>query len=76
MLKTIPADWKATTDDSLARAYYGERLAAEGRPLEAIVQLEGARKPLTDRPIREFDLRMVREALGVAYDRAGRTDEA
>jgi eukaryotic-like serine/threonine-protein kinase len=76
LFKTIPADWKTTTDDSLVRAYFGERLAAEGRPLDAIVQLEAARKPLTERPMREFDLRMLLTALGDAYDRAGRTDEA
>jgi len=76
LFKTIPADWKNTTDDSLARAYFGERLAAEGRPLDAIAQLEAARKPLTDRPKREFDLRMLLATLGDAYDRAGRTEEA
>ncbi len=76
LFKTVPADWKATTDDSLARAYFGERLAAEGRPLDAIAQLEAARKPLTERPLREFDLRMLRLALGDAYDRAGRTQDA
>lgn len=76
LLKTIPADYKATTDDSLARAYFGERLAAEGRPLDAIAQLEAAQKPLTERPTREFDLPMLRVALGDACDRAGRSDEA
>jgi serine/threonine protein kinase/tetratricopeptide (TPR) repeat protein len=76
LFKTIPADWKNTTDDSLARAYFGERLAAEGRPREAIAQLEAARKPLTERPKREFDLRMLLATLGDAYDRAGRTEEA
>ncbi len=76
LLKTIPADWKTTTDDSIARAYFGERLAAEGRALDAIVQLEAARAPLTERPMREADLRSLHISLGDAYDRAGRTDEA
>lgn len=76
LFKTIPADWKATTDDALARLYFGERLAAEGRPLDAIAQLEAARKPITERPMRELDLRMLHTVLGDAYDRAGRTDEA
>jgi tetratricopeptide (TPR) repeat protein len=76
MLEQIPADWKITTHDVVAREYYAERLAAEGRAAEAIPFLETAERSYIERPAREFDLRRVRLTLGDAYDRAGRPDDA
>ncbi len=54
----------------------GERLAAEGRPLEAIALLEGAERYVRQRPTQDFALRRVRRFLGDAYDRAGRSADA
>ena len=72
----IPADWDLTTQDVIAREYYAERLAAEGRAAEAIPLLETAERTYIERPLREYDLRRVRETLGDAYDRIGRQTEA
>jgi serine/threonine-protein kinase len=76
VLKEIPPDWDLTTDDVVAREIYAERLAAEGRAAEAIPMLEEAERTYVERPLRESDLRRVRQTLGDAYDRAGRADEA
>jgi serine/threonine-protein kinase len=76
VFQAIPADWKLTTDDVIAREYYAERLAAEGRAAEAVVFLEAAERSYIERPQREYDLRRVRLTLGDAYDRVGRTDDA
>jgi serine/threonine-protein kinase len=76
LFKVIPADWKETTDDVIAREYYAERLAAEGRAAEAIPWLEAAERSYVERPMREHDLRRVRQTLGDAYDRVGRHDDA
>ena len=64
LFKLIPADWKLTTDDVLARDYYAERLAAEGRAAEAIPLLETAERTYIERPQREYDVRRVRQTLG------------
>ncbi|MGQ0836370.1 MAG: protein kinase domain-containing protein [Gammaproteobacteria bacterium] len=76
LLKLISPDWKLTTDDVIAREYYAERLAAEGRAAEAIPMLEAAERTYIERPLREYDLRRVRQTLGDAYDRVGRIDDA
>ncbi len=74
--KHIPADHAITTLDIAARATYGEVLAAEGRPAEALPLLEKAETTWQERPGRESDLRRARMHLGDAYDRLGRADDA
>lgn len=76
LLELISPDWDLTTDDVIAREYYAERLAAEGRAAEAIPMLEVAERTYTERPQREYDLRRVRQTLGDAYARAGRAEDA
>ena len=76
VLNQIPADWKVTTDDIITREHYAERLAAEGRAAEAIPFLEAAERSYIERPLREYDLRRVRQTLGDAYDRMGRAADA
>ena len=76
MLAAIPADWKANTDDTLAREAYAEILTRDGRAAQALPILETAVKVLTVRPRHDYDLRHVRLLLGNAYDGAGRIDEA
>jgi serine/threonine-protein kinase len=60
----------------VARELYGERLAAEGRPLLALPLLEAAEREFIEHPRDEFDLRRVRLRLGDALDRVGRHAEA
>jgi len=76
LLKLISPDWKLTTDNVLAREYYAERLAAEGRAVEAIPMLEVAERTYIERALREHDLRRVRQTLGDAYARANRAEDA
>jgi len=76
LLVLIPPDWDLTTDDVVAREFYAERLAAEGRAAEAIPLLETAQRTYVERPMRDYDLRRLRQTLGDAYDRAGRADDA
>ncbi len=76
LFKQIPADWTTTTDNVVAREYYAERLAAEGRAAQAIDLLEAAERSYVERPLREYDVRRVRLTLGDAYDRVGRSADA
>jgi serine/threonine-protein kinase len=76
ILELFPADWEADTQNVIAREYHAERLAAEGRAAEAVPFLEIAEAIYLERPLREYDLRRVRQTLGDAYDRVGRTDDA
>jgi serine/threonine protein kinase/tetratricopeptide (TPR) repeat protein len=76
MLAAIPADWKANTDDTLAREAYAEILTCDGRAAQAVPILEAALKVLATRPRHDYDQRRVRQQLGDAYEGAGRIDEA
>jgi serine/threonine-protein kinase len=76
LFTVIPEDWDTTIDDVVAREYYAERLAAEGRAQEAIPLLEVAERTYIERPLREYDLRRVRQTLGDAYAQVGRSDDA
>jgi serine/threonine protein kinase/tetratricopeptide (TPR) repeat protein len=76
MLATIPADWKATTDDTIARETYAEYLTQEGRAVEAVPLLEAALKVMTVRPLHDFDLRHLQMLLADAYEQIGRLDAA
>jgi serine/threonine protein kinase/tetratricopeptide (TPR) repeat protein len=76
MLAAIPADWKANTDDTLARETYAEILTRDGRAAQAVPILETALRVLTVRPRHDYDLRHAHLLLGDAYDGAGRIDEA
>jgi serine/threonine-protein kinase len=61
---------------SIVREYYGERLAAEGRPELGVPLLESAERDLVKHPRDDFDLRRVRLRLGDGLDRLGRTADA
>jgi eukaryotic-like serine/threonine-protein kinase len=76
LFAVIPDDWSITTDPANARELYAERLSAEGRAAEAVPWLERVEAIYQERPAREFDLRRLRQTLGDAYDRAGRTADA
>ncbi len=75
MLKVISPDWKATTGKEWAYGAYADCLAAEGRVRDAIPLLEATYLSYTKRDL-SGDLQVWRGALGDAYARAGRTDEA
>lgn len=76
MLATIPADWKATTDDTFAREVYADCLTQEGRGAEAVPLLEAALKVLAARPRHDYDLRRLQSLLGNAYEEVARIDDA
>ncbi|NKF23722.1 serine/threonine-protein kinase [Solimonas marina] len=68
-----PAD---AIDAAQVGEWYGNCLAAEGRPLPAIPLLEAAERQYRQAADYDFALPRVRATLGDAYDRAGRTDDA
>lgn len=76
LLAMIPADYDINVLDVITREYYAERLVAEGRPAEALPLLEEAERVYIEKPMRAGDLRRMRLALGEAYDRLGRTEDA
>jgi eukaryotic-like serine/threonine-protein kinase len=76
MMATVPADWKETSDDTLAREAYAECLTWEGRASDAIPLLEAALTVMTARPQHEYDLRHLNLRLGEAYEQTGRIDAA
>jgi len=76
LLAHLPPPAQHAAGASEAREYYGERLAAEGRPALGVPLLEIAERDHVDHSRDEFDLRRARLRLGDALDRAGRTEEA
>lgn len=76
LLAVIPSDWETTIDDVVAHEYYADRLLAEGRAAEALPLLKAAEQTYIERPMREFDVRRIRQTLGDAYDRLGRIEDA
>ena len=76
MLAIIDPQWDVNVLDVISREYYAERLVAEGRPAQALPLLEEAERAYLEKPLRESDLRRMRLALGDAYDRLGRIDDA
>lgn len=76
MLSAIPADWKLTTDDTLAREEYAACLTEEGRAGEAVPMMEKALRIVTERPRHDYDLRHASTLLGDAYEGAGRASDA
>lgn len=76
LLPLLPPPTALDAEAESVREDRGERLAAEGRPLEAIPLLEGAERFYRLRPAHDFALRRVRRHLGDAYDRAGRSADA
>ena len=76
LMKNIPAGWSQDSYDEYAREFYADRLAAEGRALEAVPLLEAALKTYLERPSVEYEVRRNRLILGDAYERAGRFKEA
>jgi len=75
MLGVISPDWKATTGKEWAYGAYAECLASEGRVLDAIPLLEATYLSYTKRDL-SGDLQVWRVALGDAYARGGRADDA
>jgi len=75
-IAVLPASDNGSAVDQDVRDLYSERLAAEGRPLEAIPLLEAALK--TDRGDPEIAYERHRRLLilGDAYDRAGMSSKA
>jgi eukaryotic-like serine/threonine-protein kinase len=59
-----------------ARELYGTCLSAEGRPHEAVPLLEQAKQFYQSAPNYDYELPRLLLALGDAYDRAGRVDDA
>ncbi len=76
LLKLIPDDWQATTDNASVWEQYGAALVAQGRPGDALRWLEAAQKVFIERPLRESDLRRLRQTLGEAYEGVGRMSQA
>jgi len=75
LFRNIPPDSPHHQAHS-AREMYGTCRAAEGRPHDAVPLLEGADRFYQHTPMYDFELPRVRLALGDAYDRAGRVEEA
>ena len=76
MLKAIPENWKANTDDTLAREGFADMLTRDGSASQAVPLLEAALHVLTVRPRHEYDVRRAHRLLGEAYDAVGRHEEA
>lgn len=76
VLAVLPPREAADAEAQTVREHWGERLSAEGRPLEAIPVLEAVEQAWITRSPSDFALRRVRRHLGEAYARAGRSDDA
>ena len=76
LLSVLPPPSEPNPDAHTVREDMGERLAAEGRALEALPLLQQAERGFQTAPDSDFALRRVRRNLGDALDRAGRPDEA
>jgi len=76
LMTHLPPPTQHVINASIVREYYGERLAAQGRPALGVPLLEIAERDYVDHPRDEFDLRRARLRLGDALDRVGRTTEA
>ncbi|MEQ1684596.1 MAG: protein kinase [Burkholderiaceae bacterium] len=76
VMPLIPPASANDPDAQYVREDFGERLAAEGRPLEAIPLLESAERSWLANNPQDFALRRARRYLGDAYDRAGRSADA
>jgi len=68
----------ALEENSAARVceIYGSRLSAEGRPQLALRWLKYAERGYTEAPMLHSDISHIQGELGLAYDRAGRGQEA
>jgi hypothetical protein len=76
VLAHLPPETARDPDAQQVREDWGERLAAEGRPLLAIPVLEAVEQGYLRAAPNDFALRRVRRHLGDAYARAGRMDDA
>ena len=72
LMTHLPPLTVQSTSASIVRELYGERLAAEGRPVLALPLLEAAEREFIQHPRDEFDVRRARLRLGDALDRLGR----
>jgi len=74
----LPAEGssRVETDIAVVRENYGERLAAEGRPAEALPYLEAALRTYQRQSNYNFKTRLLRRHLGDALDRLGRREQA
>lgn len=76
LLSGLPPPAQHARPASDVRENFGERLAAEGRPMQGAPLLAMAEREYIDHPRDDFDLRRVRLRLGDALDRLGRNAEA
>lgn len=73
----LPAEGSRVDAETAAvRENYGERLAAEGRPAEALPYLEAALRIYQHQSNYNFKLRLLRRHLGDALDRLDRREQA
>lgn len=76
VLRSIPADWNKSTDDTQARELLATSWLAEGQAAAALPLLEAAEKVYLERAPTEFDLRRLRLSLGRAYAETGQIAQA
>jgi serine/threonine-protein kinase len=76
LLAALPPVIESTPDIHTIREDAGERLAAEGRPAQAVALLQQAEQGLMRASNFEFALRRVRRHLGDALDKAGQPQQA
>lgn len=76
LMKLVPPPAERNHDAAEVREEYGAALYLEGRPDLAIAQLEAAEQGYLVTPQYFFELARARLRLGVAYDWAGRSEDA
>jgi serine/threonine-protein kinase len=76
LMRFLPPDSVANHDAAEARERYGAALSADGLPTQAIPLLELAQRHFLEKPEYDYEPPFLRLALGDAYDKAGRTEEA
>jgi len=76
LMQYLPPETVANHDAAEAREKYGASLAADGIPDRAIPLLEHSQRDLVQIPQYDYELPVLRLALGDAYDKAGRTEDA
>ncbi len=76
VLPLLPPENPPNLDATTVRQNYGDRLANEGRPVQAIPYLEATVRAYQKQSAHPFQLRLARRYLGDAYARAGRREDA
>ncbi len=76
LMRYLPSESAANHDAAEARQKYGAALTADGLPEQAIPLLELAQRHYQEKPEYDYELPVLRLALGDAYDKVGRTEDA